>query len=79
MSNLDIRQHVERRVESGYAEVVVAIKRGDEIRLYEGLACSISVEMDHDEWFCGDVAHSIDCGRTMSINFVGSIREKEGS
>ena len=78
MSNLDTRQHVERRVESGYAEVVVAVKRGGEIRLYEGLACNISVEMDHDEWFYGDMAHIIDCGRTMTINFVGSIREKEG-
>ena len=62
--------------QDGPAEVVVAIRRGEGVIVYEGLADRIDLDFDYDRIITTDGAgQNISAGTTMRISFVGSMQK----
>lgn len=78
MNEIDKRSHLAEKVDtSELMEVVVAVKCGDLIKVYEGLADQFEIGYEDDNlfWRTDNASYtmSVSQGRSMSIHFFDSI------
>ena len=77
---LDVRDHIAERQlpHMKHAEVVVAVRTDRGITLYEGIADRIDKERECYHHYLDNMSvMDVEPGYTMTIHFIGSIREGE--